>query len=243
HIIEEVFDEIHRSNLSKLDENGNPIYREDGKVIKGPNYFPPDIKKIIEKNYGKEIVPYATCNLNLAEVYRFMKKFDEIEELYLETMEIYRKNNLHNDYLYASVCNNLGLFYQDTGRYQDALDLHKKSLEILEKLPEYKLQYATTLSNMVLPYLKTGEKEKSEDVLDKSLKLIENTVGKEHGLYSASLNNMAIQYYNEGEFEKALKYFEESAEICKKSFGENSGNYKSLLQNIEIVKERLGENE
>ena len=33
HIIEEVFDEIHRSNLSKLDENGNPIYREDGKVI------------------------------------------------------------------------------------------------------------------------------------------------------------------------------------------------------------------
>ena len=50
HIIEEVFDEIHRSNLSKLDENGNPIYREDGKVIKGPNYFPPDIKKIIEKN-------------------------------------------------------------------------------------------------------------------------------------------------------------------------------------------------
>ena len=80
-------------------------------------------------------------------------------------------------------------------------------------------------------------------MLDKSLKLIENTVGKEHGLYSASLNNMAIQYYNEGEFEKALKYFEESAEICKKSFGENSGNYKSLLQNIEIVKERLGKNE
>ena len=50
HIIEEVFDEIHRSNLSKLDENGNPIYREDGKVIKGPNYFPPDKKKIIKKH-------------------------------------------------------------------------------------------------------------------------------------------------------------------------------------------------
>ena len=172
-----------------------------------------------------------------------MKKFDKIEELYLETMEIYQKNNLQNDYLYASVCNNLGLFYQDTGRFQDALALHEKSLEILEKLPEYKLQYATTLSNMVLPYLKTGEKEKSEEVLDKSLKLIENTVGKEHSLYSASLNNMAVQYYNEEEFEKALKYFEESAEICRKSFGENSGNYKSLLHNIEIVKEQLEKNE
>lgn len=51
-LIDEVFEEIHRSNLSKLDENGNPIYREDGKVIKGPNYFKPNIKKIIE-NFKK----------------------------------------------------------------------------------------------------------------------------------------------------------------------------------------------
>lgn len=49
HKIEEVFNEIHRSNMSKLDENGKPIYREDGKVMKGANYFPPDIQKIINE--------------------------------------------------------------------------------------------------------------------------------------------------------------------------------------------------
>src|ERR1700741_661573 len=49
HKIEEVFDEIHRSNMSKLDENGKPIYREDGKVLKSNRYFRPDIKKILEK--------------------------------------------------------------------------------------------------------------------------------------------------------------------------------------------------
>ena len=48
-VIEDVFEEIHRSNLSKLDENGNPIYREDGKVIKGPNYFPPNLKQFFQK--------------------------------------------------------------------------------------------------------------------------------------------------------------------------------------------------
>ncbi|MFK8283042.1 pyrophosphohydrolase domain-containing protein [Capnocytophaga cynodegmi] len=48
HKIEEVFSEIHRSNMSKLDENGNPIYREDGKVMKGANYFKPNIAKILE---------------------------------------------------------------------------------------------------------------------------------------------------------------------------------------------------
>jgi predicted HAD superfamily Cof-like phosphohydrolase len=48
HKIEEVFEEIHRSNMSKLDENGKPIYREDGKVLKGPHYFKPELKKIID---------------------------------------------------------------------------------------------------------------------------------------------------------------------------------------------------
>ena len=48
-LMEEVFEEIHRSNMSKLDENGNPIYREDGKVIKGPNFSKPDIEKILKR--------------------------------------------------------------------------------------------------------------------------------------------------------------------------------------------------
>jgi predicted HAD superfamily Cof-like phosphohydrolase len=48
HKIEEVFTEIQRSNMSKLGPNGEPIYREDGKVLKGPNYFKPDIKSILE---------------------------------------------------------------------------------------------------------------------------------------------------------------------------------------------------
>ena len=46
--IEEVFDEIQRSNMSKLDSNGRPIFREDGKILKGQNYFKPNIKKILD---------------------------------------------------------------------------------------------------------------------------------------------------------------------------------------------------
>lgn len=46
HKIEAVFDEIQRSNMSKLGEDGSPIYREDGKVLKGPNYFKPNFEDI-----------------------------------------------------------------------------------------------------------------------------------------------------------------------------------------------------
>ncbi|ALJ04435.1 hypothetical protein APS56_04460 [Pseudalgibacter alginicilyticus] len=47
--IEEVFDEIQRSNMSKLGADGQPIYRKDGKVLKGPNYFKPNIQSILDK--------------------------------------------------------------------------------------------------------------------------------------------------------------------------------------------------
>ena len=47
HRIDEIFKEIQNSNMSKLGADGSPIYREDGKVLKGPNYFKPDIEGIL----------------------------------------------------------------------------------------------------------------------------------------------------------------------------------------------------
>ena len=47
-IIEPIFDEIQKSNMSKLDEDGNPIFRHDGKVLKGPNYFKPNFDKFFK---------------------------------------------------------------------------------------------------------------------------------------------------------------------------------------------------
>jgi predicted HAD superfamily Cof-like phosphohydrolase len=42
-----IFDEVHRSNMSKLDDSGKPIRREDSKVLKGPNYVPPDLSRFV----------------------------------------------------------------------------------------------------------------------------------------------------------------------------------------------------
>lgn len=49
--IVEAFDEVHRSNMSKLGEDGKPVLREDGKILKGPRYSPPDLSKIL---YGSK---------------------------------------------------------------------------------------------------------------------------------------------------------------------------------------------
>ena len=46
--LDKCFDEVQNSNMSKLDDNGKPIYNEHGKVMKGPNYFEPNLKKFID---------------------------------------------------------------------------------------------------------------------------------------------------------------------------------------------------
>jgi predicted HAD superfamily Cof-like phosphohydrolase len=48
HIIHDVFEEIQSSNMSKLGEDGKPVLREDGKILKGPGYHRPDISKFIK---------------------------------------------------------------------------------------------------------------------------------------------------------------------------------------------------
>ena len=46
--LDKCFDEVQNSNMSKLDKNGRPIYNESGKVMKGPNYFKPDLSKFLD---------------------------------------------------------------------------------------------------------------------------------------------------------------------------------------------------
>ena len=46
--LDKCFDEVQNSNMSKLSENGEPIYNESGKVMKGPNYFKPDLLKFVK---------------------------------------------------------------------------------------------------------------------------------------------------------------------------------------------------
>jgi predicted HAD superfamily Cof-like phosphohydrolase len=45
--LDKCFEEVHNSNLSKLGNDGRPVYRDDGKVVKGPNYMAPDMRKIV----------------------------------------------------------------------------------------------------------------------------------------------------------------------------------------------------
>ena len=57
-IIGDVFNEVHRSNMSKLGEDGKPIYREDGKVLKGPNFSKPNIQQFLTAGQSQLEIPF-----------------------------------------------------------------------------------------------------------------------------------------------------------------------------------------
>ena len=54
--IEESFKEVHRSNMSKLNRNGEPIFRDDGKILKGRNYTPPELERFVDVNERGEYI-------------------------------------------------------------------------------------------------------------------------------------------------------------------------------------------
>ena len=76
--LDAVIKEVHRSNMSKLDENSKPIYRADGKIMKGPNYSPP----CIEKALFKEPVGITFTNENIIKVDNYSTFFMIFEERY-----------------------------------------------------------------------------------------------------------------------------------------------------------------
>lgn len=59
----EVFAEVHRANMSKLDDDGKPVFREDGKVMKGPNYRPPDVAGVLARaaNRVPQLILMCEC--------------------------------------------------------------------------------------------------------------------------------------------------------------------------------------
>ncbi|CAM3086152.1 DUF4037 domain-containing protein [Streptobacillus ratti] len=198
---------------------------------------------LIEIREGKRSIAYATSLLNLAEVYRFRGDLDKIENIYLETLSIFDENNIQKEYIYAGLCNNIGLFYQNLGNIEKSIPYHETSLKILLDMPEHLVELATTYNNLVMPYKEIGKLKQAYSNLDNALEIYEATLGKEHSMYGAALNNKAILKFEEKDYVSALNIFEMALDITKKSFGENSLNYKNLLSNVEYIRDIVKKSE
>ena len=227
-------------NLKILTELGNAL-KYVGKFEESVRLLS-KVEKIVLKKYGENTMAFVTSNANLAEVYRVMKNYEKVEEKYFNAIKIYKKNNFRNGYVFAGICNNLGLFFEETERYRDSIKWQEKSLEILENLENSKVQGAIIRSNMVNSYLKIDEKKLAENSMSIALEILQNEVGESSNLYFNILNNLANVYFENKSYKKSVVLLEKCEELCSDIFGIKNEIYKNILEKIVIAKKNIEKN-
>ena len=180
---------------------------------------------------GSSHPDYASSLVNLANLLRMIKHYVQSEALFLEAKKIYEHTIGNEAFLYAGLCNNLGLLYQDMGRYEESIPLHKICLAILRKDPDKEILYAVTLNNLVSPYRKIGEKEKAIQTLKEAIDIFRQYIDRAPVFYAAAINNLGTIYYEEKRYEEARECFVLAVKISREKLGTKSESYQNSITN------------
>ena len=238
-LFKSVFGVESEENIKVLTELGNSL-KYIGKFKEAIRLLA-RAEKIIIKKYGENSMPFVTCNANMAEVYRTMKNYDKVEEKYFKAIKTYKKNDFRNSYVFAGICNNLGLFYEEKGHYQDSINWQKRSLEVLKdsRDRDSEIQSAVVLSNMVKSYVKLKDEELAEITMNETSEILKREMGEYNTLYLNILNNWANVYFENKNYKKSLELLEKCEKLCRIMLGTENKNYGDILKRLKIVKKEV----
>ena len=238
-LFKSVFGVESEENIKVLTELGNSL-KYIGKFKEAIRLLA-RAEKIIIKKYGENSMPFVTCNANMAEVYRTMRNYDKVEEKYFKAIKTYKKNDFRNSYVFAGICNNLGLFYEEKGHYQDSINWQKRSLEVLKdsRDRDSEIQSAVVLSNMVKSYVKLKDEELAEITMNETSEILKREMGEYNTLYLNILNNWANVYFENKNYKKSLELLEKCEKLCRIMLGTENKNYGDILKRLKIVKKEV----
>lgn len=161
-------------------------------------------------------IEYATSLLNVANAYRAFGLHEESLEFHKKVEEIYLSKLPENAFNFASLYNNWSLLYQETGEFENAVSMLKKSLKIVDSYANAKIEQATTRTNLAATMLKLCS-EKSDDemyneamkYLDEALAVFEADDGK-NSHYSAALAAKGDAFFMKHDYDQAAKLYRRS---------------------------------
>lgn len=142
----------------------------------------------------------------------------------------------------AQTLNSLGLLSQRLAQYQDAKVLHKRALELRERIPDHP-QIAESLHNLAVLYEHEGQYYEAEQLYLRALSLDERLAGSDHPDTIKTLNNLALMYYLQGDYPKAQTAYQRVFTIYERSLPLDHPDWTYILNGMGTLAEKRGDDE
>lgn len=181
-------------------------------------------------------VEFATTLINVGTAARAAGLLDAAKTYYFEALKVYEGKISKDDFLYASLYNNLSLVYQKSEEYETSIEYLQKALSIIENDSSRRVEVAITYSNLAVSELNISHIDEACEHLKKSFELFEMDEKPDYH-YSAALSAYAQAQYLKGNLDEAAKYYEKSLNYVEKVMGK-SENYDIILSNLNAVNQQ-----
>jgi len=194
----------------------------------------------------EDTVAYGTTLLNCATAYRTSGDNVTALEMFIEALGIFSRHVAPDDYRLAGLYNNIGAIYEETGRYEAALDMLQMAADILEKHADMRSHAATVQSNLALILFKLNRDAEAKSALDRSQALFrqEEKNGKAGQRlsphYAAALAGAGEACLRGARYGEAVQAFESALAHLKDAFGENR-DYAVTCQNCAVAYAAAGQ--
>ena len=183
-----------------------------------------------------ETQEYATTLINVGTAARAAGLLDAAKVYYEEALKVADYIKCDDDYLYASLFNNMSLVYQKSEDYEKSLEYLNRALDILLKDETKRVEIATTYSNIAVSEINLGRLDDAILHLKKSFELFEMDEQPDYH-YSAALSAYAQALYLQGDLGGAAQYYEKSLNHVERVMG-RSENYEIILSNLNAVNQQ-----
>ena len=197
-------------------------------------------KAIVLQTKFQKLEAKASSLNNLAELYESQGRYNDAEPLYLQSLDI-RKRQLGNDHLdVAQSLNNLAELYESQGRYNDAEPLYLLSLDIRKRqLGNDHPDVASSLNNLALLYKSQGKYNEAEPLYQQALALYQKHLGNDHPAVAQSFNNLALLYKSQGKYNEAEPLFLHALAMLERLLGTNHPNTITVRNNLQLLQQQL----
>lgn len=179
-----------------------------------------DVQEILQKLNLEGTIHYATTLLNIANAYRAGGKLEDSLHFYENVAGVYSGLLEEDDMLWAGFYNNLGLLYQEMGRFDLAKESLLKALNIVIQKKDTIFEQAVTYTNLANTCLQLGQGDEAEKYFTGAILLFERyEIRDAH--YCAALSALATHLYQKQEYAQAEVYFLKAMEGIEHSLGQN----------------------